>query len=60
MFKSITIIECAHPLAVTVGKTYQVLTTDNPILVDGEMYIVDDNGNDNYAVFTLCKVRNNG
>ncbi|MDN4070864.1 hypothetical protein QYF50_23445 [Paenibacillus vini] len=55
--QSIIILECKHPIDVTVGKTYEVYRDNNDMFEDGgEKYIIDDKGQENYSVWMLCKV----
>ncbi|MCT2196181.1 hypothetical protein M3G15_13645 [Paenibacillus sp. p3-SID1389] len=53
----IRIIECNHPIPVTIGKIYDVYADNNDLFQGGgEKYIIDDEGKANYSVWTLCKV----
>lgn len=38
-------------VGVTVGKTYPILKNE----FDGEMYVIDDYGKENYAVLMMCE-----
>lgn len=53
----IQIIECKHPIAVTIGRKYEVYADNNDLFQGGgEKYIIDDEGKANYSVWTFCKV----
>jgi hypothetical protein len=45
----------------TVGKEYEVLKDySNNTFVDGEEYVIDDEGRSNYGISMICKIEKVG